>query len=1051
MPANSTTTIPDNGCASSNGLSVRIPVSGLPTTLGSDPGNAVLSRVEVIINHTYNRDINLKLTSPSGQTRDLVMNRFGSGDNFGNPGACPAAPFVLQDGGAALVNTNTNNVTGPYAPEQSLSGFTGDPNGTWTLFVCDNEALDGGNLRFFNAVFGVRDCAGVVNGPAVPGTACNDGDPTTVGDTYDGSCACVGSPNVLYSINSGNITSNIWSYSPGGPASGLAPDQHSSIVIQNGHTITVSGSRNVRDLTIEAGGSIDVGSGSLTVHGTSFDLDGTFTAGTGTLLFAGSGLATIEGSAVLDVFNLTVDNTEGVAVDVVTNIRGTLLLNAGDFEALASVKLVSDATRTGRLGVVASGASYTGDLTVERHIPGGASNWRLLGTPVQGRTVADWNDDFFTAGFTGSNFPNFYSGGVLWPTIRWYDETNSGTAINDGLTGVNNTTNPLVIGRGYATWSGDALGGTSAFTIDVTGPPTIASSPITLPLTWTSTGTPGTDGWNLVSNPLPSPISFTAIARGANVQNAYWIFNPATGNNASWSSGISTNGATGVIQSSQGFWMRTTGPAVTTTVSESAKSGSGTGGFFGGQEQLAIPMVRLAISSAINNYRDEAVVAFHDGAPGSDPLDARSYVFAHPQAPQISTLSADGEAMAISMYGEFSNSISIPVLVDVAVTGTYRITATDMELLGGLSCLTLEDLVTGTITPMQEGAIYSFSIAANASATTPRFMLHASAPIAFAAQNATCANSSDGRAEVVIVTGPTDVVWSDAAGNVILSQPAMPVGEAAIEGLPAGNYQVSVGSNSACGVLTHLFTITEPFGMEAEAQANAATCADASDGSLAVEVLGGSAPYSYMWSNGATTATVEGIAPGEYAVSITDANGCTTTLEQVLVNAPDAITGEVLAESAVAAYETIYFASTAAPELAHSWDFGDGNSSIEAAPEHVYSIPGEYTVTLTLSDGACSRTVQHVVSVFVTTGVQDVETNGLRAWTTGTAIVLVNEAGQAGDVHVYDAAGHLVATTRLAAGTERLEVPTVDWPTGIYRLAVISANDRWSVGLPVIR
>jgi hypothetical protein len=215
-----------------------------------------------------------------------------------------------------------------------------------------------------------------------------------------------------------------------------------------------------------------------------------------------------------------------------------------------------------------------------------------------------------------------------------------------------------------------------------------------------------------------------------------------------------------------------------------------------------------------------------------------------------------------------------------------------------------------------------------------------------------------------------------------------------------------------------------------------------------VEVLGGSAPYSYMWSNGATTATVEGIAPGEYAVSITDANGCSTTLEQLLVDAPDAINGEVLAESAVAANEPIFFASSAAPELAHGWDFGDGISSSEAAPQHVYSIPGEYTVTLTLSDGACSRTVQHVVSVFVTTGVQDVDSNGLRAWSTGTAIVLVNEASQAGDVHVYDSAGHLVATSRLAAGTERLEVPTADWPTGIYRLAVTSATDRWTIVRP---
>lgn len=38
------------------------------------------------------------------------------------------------------------------------------------------------------------DCLGVVNGTALPGTACNDGDPCTVNDTWNSSCACVGTP-----------------------------------------------------------------------------------------------------------------------------------------------------------------------------------------------------------------------------------------------------------------------------------------------------------------------------------------------------------------------------------------------------------------------------------------------------------------------------------------------------------------------------------------------------------------------------------------------------------------------------------------------------------------------------------------------------------------------------------------------------------------------------------------------------------------------------------------------------------------------------------------
>lgn len=59
-------------------------------------------------------------------------------------------------------------------------------------------------------------------------------------------------------------------------------------------------------------------------------------------------------------------------------------------------------------------------------------------------------------------------------------------------------------------------------------------------------------------------------------------------------------------------------------------------------------------------------------------------------------------------------------------------------------------------------------------------------------------------------------------------------------------------------------------------------------GEATVSISGGAAPYSILWSNGATTETVTGLPVGDYTVTVTDANGCSATAE-VTVTQPSAI------------------------------------------------------------------------------------------------------------------------------------------------------------------
>jgi subtilisin-like proprotein convertase family protein len=199
--------IPDDGCSSGAILQATIPISGVGPVIGIAPGQTNFQALEFIIAHTYRGDLQVRLTSPSGQTRDMLLNAptpQAAGSNFGNPGGCPGQVLQLRDvGGAPLstMNPDLNNITGIYTPVQSLSGFTGDPNGNWVLSVCDGGAADAGTLRFVRLRFVTVDCTGNPGGLAGPGTICNDNNPNTTNDVYDANCVCVGTATTGITVN----------------------------------------------------------------------------------------------------------------------------------------------------------------------------------------------------------------------------------------------------------------------------------------------------------------------------------------------------------------------------------------------------------------------------------------------------------------------------------------------------------------------------------------------------------------------------------------------------------------------------------------------------------------------------------------------------------------------------------------------------------------------------------------------------------------------------------------------------------------------------------
>ena len=104
-----------------------------------------------------------------------------------------------------------------------------------------------------------------------------------------------------------------------------------------------------------------------------------------------------------------------------------------------------------------------------------------------------------------------------------------------------------------------------------------------------------------------------------------------------------------------------------------------------------------------------------------------------------------------------------------------------------------------------------------------------------------------------------------------------------LDGLSAGSYTVSIVDAAGC-TFQGTYEVQQPAAItfdtlvSSHASGYNVSAFGAQDGSIANAVSGGSAPYLFAWSNGATTESIAGLAAGTYSLMVTDANGCTATL-----------------------------------------------------------------------------------------------------------------------------------------------------------------------------
>lgn len=140
---------------------------------------------------------------------------------------------------------------------------------------------------------------------------------------------------------------------------------------------------------------------------------------------------------------------------------------------------------------------------------------------------------------------------------------------------------------------------------------------------------------------------------------------------------------------------------------------------------------------------------------------------------------------------------------------------------------------------------------------------------------------------IYATTSPTDCgaatgsITATAAGGTFPYEYAINGGaygsSGTFTGLAHGTYTVQAQDATGC-IGSTTITVTNASNLFAYTDVTPTSCYDATNGAVEAIVYNGTAPYSYQWNNGATTALISNLATGTYNCTITDNAGCQTTV-----------------------------------------------------------------------------------------------------------------------------------------------------------------------------
>lgn len=743
--------------------------------------------------------------------------------------------------------------------------------------------------------------------------------------------------NTAHSVSSGDwLDPSIWDC-------GCIPVGSYDIFIEEGHIVNLGFTNQIVNLNIAEGATLSCSEETSYLFSLTGDWvnHGTFNPGKSLVNFLGSETQQIGGLSNFYDLNIQGEHT----VEIMGNVNVQSKMYLSDATLITNDRLVLVSTglnNTACLAPVMSG-TIVGKVGMERDVNAAYNGWITLGSPYSDAIVEDWDDDFITTGFPGSDYPSY-----SFVSVQTYDESASNG--EGGFIPVANSNEVLIPGRGYYVY---VLGGNHHY--DLMSTPIIGE--FQFPVTYSGSGGLQNDGLNLVGNPYLSDLNWDSASgwQKDGVSGALYVWDIALNHFRTYSNGYGVNEGSPIIRSGEAFWVQTYQNNPTLKCTEFAKLNGPTLPVNGGNQFMKLRFDGIGLG-------DELLLAITEGTTnGFDPYnDAYKYFSANAKL-NLASVSADNAFLAINNIPMPETHVVVPVMFTAAQAGTVTATIEKAPELEG-ACMWIKDVTTGDVYMVEESATFTFST--DIVTEEIRFEIHIDRVLPNVATNISCFEASNGS---IAAATQGEGVYNFAVYNE-LGEPILTTSgnEAIISDLNAGIYTLVIDGFAGCQATTEEFEISQPEPLFMNGTQQDLGCDEDLTGWIAIEYGGGVGPYSVLWSDGSIGDSLENIGGGVYSCVLTDANGCEYLNSFEILEEPEVVSDFTPSATSVTIATDnglVSFQNNSSGAILYQWNFGDGATSMEENPTHMYAEPGMYHVTLFAYNVHCLAISEIVIEV----------------------------------------------------------------------------------------